>query len=328
MQKIEKLLKHDIGQCKILVIGDIMLDRYFYGEVTRISPEAPVPINRVQFRKDTLGGAANVAHNLAKLGCKTYVSGVVGEDTHCGTLRNILNSLGIESNGLIFGRNKTTTKIRILSGHQQMLRLDFEETNPIEKQVENQLIHYIQSGIQSGIDGIIISDYLKGVCTDLVCRTAIDFAHSMNIPVFIDPKGKQWKRYSGCDYITPNVKEMGEVIGRPIQNIDMEICKAADFIRANYGIKNILATRSEKGMSLFRKGITDIHIPTFAQEVFDVSGAGDTVIAVFATAISCHINPPEAARLADLAAGIGVGKVGTYAVSCEEILSHINNISR
>lgn len=206
MEKNNELIRNffaaGIKKCRALVIGDIMLDQYFYGDVTRISPEAPVPVNLIKRQKDILGGAANVANNLARLGCKTYLCGVVGSDYHGGILKDQLKEIAIESNGLIHGRDKTTTKVRILGGHQQMIRLDFEEITPIQEEIEEKILKYVDGKIKAELDCIIISDYKKGICTKNICQQIIKHAHESNIPVLIDPKGNDWERYQNADYVT------------------------------------------------------------------------------------------------------------------------------
>lgn len=318
-QLIRKFLENEINACKILVYGDVMLDGYLYGDVSRISPEAPVPVSHITGRKETLGGAANVAHNLARLGCQTDIIGVIGKDTYADKLHSLLMKLKINDTALVVGRNKTTSKIRVISGHQQMVRLDFEETNPIENDIQAEIIHRLEYKIDEGIKAIIISDYDKGLCVPEMCQKVISLAHSKNILVFVDPKGNNWDKYAEADYITPNVKELGDVLGHRIENTTEQIQPAAEFIRQAYHIKNVLVTRSEKGISLF-SAQEPIHIPTVAQEVFDVSGAGDTVIAAFTAAITGKMDIYDAVYLSNFAAGIGVGKVGTYAVSKDEIL--------
>ena len=313
--------------CRILVVGDVMLDRYFYGEVTRISPEAPVPVTLIKNKKNTLGGAANVAHNLARLGCQVSIAGVIGDDHHGRLLKQQMRNLGISVNGMVLGRENTTTKARILGGHQQMLRMDFEESEPITKEIEQQLMACIMAQIKGGVDAVILSDYHKGVCTSAICQNVIREAHQHGCLVFVDPKGRDWERYAGADYVTPNVKEVSEVIGKSLKNEENELREAAQIIQDAYGIKNVIITRSEKGISLF---LTDgeIHIPTIAQEVFDVSGAGDTVISVLAAGLSVGMRSYDVAVMANMAAGIGVGKVGTYAVRNEEILRCIYHVEK
>ena len=295
-----------------------MLDRYFYGNVTRISPEAPVPINCIEKKKDTLGGAANVAHNLAKLGCQTYLAGAIGDDHHGRLLTRELTKQGIHTEGIIHGREKTTTKVRVLGGHQQMMRLDFEETDSIAANAEQELKAFVDKSLNKGINAIIISDYGKGMCTEEMCQYAIIKAKEKSVPVLVDPKGNQWGKYSGASYITPNVKEAGEVLGRKLVNETKTLREAAGVIKEKYGVDSVMITRSEKGISIF--GEEEITIPTVAQEVFDVSGAGDTVISGFAAGMGADMPITLSIEMANFAAGIEVSKLGTYAVSKEEIL--------
>lgn len=305
-------------RCRILVAGDVMLDKYYYGEVNRISPEAPVPINHVTHQKETLGGAANVAHNLARLGCQTSIAGFVGDDYHCQTLTEKFVARGINFRGLVTTNRPTTTKMRIIGGHQQMMRLDFEDTRPMEGMYIERFLNYIQRSLDGSLDALVLSDYGKGALADYACHEIIKAAHAHGVPVVIDPKGAHWTKYTSADYITPNVKEINEILLDPIANEDAPVVKAANYLRRKYKIKNILATRSENGVTLVREGEA-LHIPTRAQEVFDVSGAGDTVIAVLAAGISGGLKGTEAAYLANLAASVVVAKLGTYAVSQEEL---------
>ena len=319
---IIEFLDMRVSDCHVLVVGDVMLDRYFFGNVERISPEAPVPVALIHNQQDTLGGAANVVHNLANLGCQVSVAGVIGNDYHGDLLQEKLQLLHVNTDGLLVKRKNTTTKTRVLGGHQQMLRIDFEENEAVYGAVEDEIIKYIKAKICSGVDVIIISDYGKGVCTDKVCSLCIKDANESGIPVFVDPKGNDWRKYSFADYITPNVKELGDVVAKKLVNEDDILFNVASYVMNAYKIKNVINTRSEKGISLFLSD-EQIHIPTSAQEVFDVSGAGDTVIAAMAAGIAGGLSVYDAAVMANFAAGIGVGKVGTYAVSKYEILENM-----
>ena len=317
-EKLMQFVLNDISKTRILVVGDVMLDRYYYGEVTRISPEAPVPITHITKITDTMGGAANVAHNLALLDCQTSIAGFVGDDFHCQTLLDKFISRGIDYKGIIYRQEPTTTKLRVIGGHQQMLRLDFEDTAPVASLYANRLVDFVEQSLAAGLDAVILSDYGKGACTEDVCSRIIEACTNSEVPVFVDPKGRDWSKYTNADYITPNVKEINEILEKPIKNRDEAIVQAATYIMRKYQIKNILATRSEAGMSLVQPDQV-YHIPTKAQEVFDVSGAGDTVIAVFALCIAGGLRPMEAAYLSNLAASVVVGKLGTYAVSNTEL---------
>ena len=318
--RLQAFIRERTGDCRVCVVGDVMLDKYFYGEVTRISPEAPVPVTRVVKTKETLGGAANVAHNLALLGCHTMVAGYIGDDYHGESLLAHFKKRGIGVGGLVKTAAPTTTKLRVIGGHQQMLRLDFEETAPMAVHDEEKLIQTAEESIASGVEAVILSDYGKGACTAAVCAAVIAAAHAQGVPVVVDPKGGDWGRYRGADYITPNLRELNEVQRTPSANEDEAVESAARYALRRFHIKAMVATRSERGLSLI-KPRSAVHIPTKAQEVFDVSGAGDTVIAVFSLALAGGVSPADSAYLANLAAGVVVGKLGTYAVSREELLA-------
>lgn len=305
--------------CHVLVVGDIMLDKYFYGEVTRISPEAPVPITRVVDVKETLGGAANVAHNLALLGCRTTLAGFIGKDYHGESLREQFKERNISMDCLVETAAPTTTKIRVIGGHQQMMRLDFEETRPVIGEDAELLLAKVRESLADGVQVIILSDYGKGVCTAETCAAIIALGKEHNIPVVVDPKGSDWQRYAGASFITPNLKELNEVQKKTVPNEDEAVAHAARYALSKFHIKSMVATRSECGLSLVLQRSSH-HIPTKAQEVFDVSGAGDTVIATFALALAGGLKPIAGAYLANLAAGVVVGKLGTYAVSRGELL--------
>ncbi|WP_346353553.1 D-glycero-beta-D-manno-heptose-7-phosphate kinase [Azotosporobacter soli] len=318
-RKLQAFAETKLNETGILVVGDVMLDKYYFGEVKRISPEAPVPVTRVIREKGTLGGAANVAHNLARLGCATYLCGVVGSDHHRQYLQGLLDERGIDAAGLVEIDGPTTTKLRIIGGHQQMMRLDFEETTAASGAVAAAIVRQVEQLVPKTVQCVILSDYAKGVCTPDICQRIIAHCNRHNVPVVVDPKGTDWRKYEQASYITPNLKELNEALGGGVANEDEEIRNASQRIRRKYKISNVLVTRSEKGLSLIgsRKAV---HIPTYAQEVFDVSGAGDTVIAVLAAAIGAGANTSDAAYLANLAAGVVVGKVGTYAISLQELL--------
>ena len=319
MEKIRAVVAEKSVRSNILVVGDVMLDKYYTGEVTRISPEAPVPITHVTGTRETLGGAANVAHNLALLGTNVSIAGYVGDDAHCKSLLDKFAARGIDYSGLVHTDRPTTTKIRIIGGHQQMLRLDFEDASPVTGDDAKAYLAYIDKKLNESMDCVIISDYGKGACTEFACQYIIRAAHDHGVPVIVDPKGAQWVKYKEADYITPNLKEINEILLEPTANEDLEIEKAARYAIRKFGIRNVILTRSEKGLSLIH-GDEVVHIPTRAQEVFDVSGAGDTVIAVFGLALAGGLKPAAGAYLANLAASVVVSKLGTYAVSREELL--------
>ncbi len=318
-QQVIDYFSNTVGQSTVTVIGDIMLDKYYLGEVKRISPEAPVPVTRVLEQKNVLGGAGNVAHNLSRLGCQVQLIGVVGQDDSQAEISRLLQLAGMSEDYLVGSSRPTTTKLRIIGGHQQMLRLDFEDTEPLSAKLETAVLAKVQLSIKQGTDCIILSDYAKGLCTPRLCRQVIRLATKAGIAVVVDPKGDKWKKYQGATYITPNLKEVGEALKKTIANRDELVVAAAEAIRKRFGMTGVIVTRSEHGLSYVDQGQT-FHIPTLTQEVFDVSGAGDTVIAVFSCALAGRLDVFTAAFVANVAAGVVVGKVGTYAISQQELL--------
>lgn len=323
-EKIVKFLAGDIDEITVLVVGDVMLDRYYFGEVKRISPEAPVPVTRVTHEHATLGGAGNVANNLASLGCQVVLAGLAGNDEGRRRLDELLAAVGINGGGLVDDGRPTTVKLRVLGGHQQMLRLDFEDSRPVGGKAETALKNFISQAVESGrIQAVVISDYAKGLCTARLCQHAVKVCASRGVPLVVDPKGLHWRKYAGTPYITPNLKELGEAAGTEAANDDRRVTALGEKVRKRYGIANLIVTRSEKGLSVLA-GDRAEHISTTAQEVFDVSGAGDTVAAVLGAALAAGVGLGDAARLANLAAGIVVGKLGTYAVKRAELVTAVN----
>ena len=322
--KCTTFVEEQIQNLRIAVIGDVMVDRYFFGEVKRISPEAPVPVNRVRKVNSVLGGAANVAANLATLGCQVYVGGVTGDDDNRRILEELLAKEKIDFSGLVKSRYRSTiTKMRILGAHQQMLRLDFEEVGDLYPEEADQIKQWLLDLMDKGLDGIAVSDYAKGVCSESFCQWVIRMADAHNIPVLADPKGPHWNKYEGCTFITPNLKEMCEAAGQTVPNEDGPVLQIAQMARERYRIRNVVVTRSEKGMTLVGERRTVIHSPAAALEVFDVSGAGDTVAAALIAAAAGGLPLPEAVYMANRAAGIVVGKVGTYPVHRDELLKDL-----
>ncbi|VBB09300.1 carbohydrate kinase pfkb [Lucifera butyrica] len=318
MEQVHSFLSTGAKNVAIAVIGDVMLDKYYYGEVKRISPEAPVPVTRVTGERQTLGGAANVAANLARLGCRVWMGGISGDDTNRQAVCELLASAGIDYSGLIITDRHTIAKLRIVGAHQQMLRLDFEEPGPLKVEEQTKLQAWFENLLRQKINGVILSDYAKGVCTPDFCQYVISRCQQAGIPVLVDPKGADWLKYRGAGFITPNVKELGEAFNRSLKNEDAVIRQYAHEARAAFDIPNLVVTRSERGLSVVNGGM-EVHIPTQAREVYDVSGAGDTVAAVFLAAFAAGVGMGDAALLANLAAGVVVSKVGTYAITAEEL---------
>lgn len=299
-----------ISQVRLLVVGDVMLDRYWFGEVSRISPEAPVPVVKVQRMEERLGGAANVARNAASLGAVSALLSVVGDDEAGRTLDRLLEEGQIDANLHVDREIDTTVKLRVIGRQQQLLRIDFE-TTPSHEILQAKLADFETRVVQS--DVVVLSDYGKGGLTHIAEMIRIARAHDK--PVLVDPKGDEWGKYAGATVITPNRSELKEVVGR--WSSDEELAAKARKLRGDLGLEALLVTRSEEGMTLFADETH--HQPAVAREVFDVSGAGDTVIATLAVMIAAGADWADAIRVANIAAGIVVGKLGTAVVSREEL---------
>ncbi|WP_410685997.1 bifunctional D-glycero-beta-D-manno-heptose-7-phosphate kinase/D-glycero-beta-D-manno-heptose 1-phosphate adenylyltransferase HldE [Avibacterium paragallinarum] len=304
-------------QAKVLVLGDVMLDRYWFGATNRISPEAPVPVVRVQENEERAGGAANVAMNIASLNVPVQLLGLTGQDEAGAALSSMLEKQGIDCNFVQLASHPTITKLRVLSRHQQLLRLDFEED--FHNVQSDELLAKLQSAVQN-FGALILSDYGKGTLNAV--QSMIQIARQANVPVLIDPKGTDFERYRGATLLTPNMSEFEAVVGK-CQNEEDIVEKGLKLIR-KIELKALLVTRSEKGMTLLRPEQPPFHLPTEAKEVFDVTGAGDTVISVLATALADGRSFEEACYLANVAAGIVVGKLGTSTVSNVELENAIH----
>ncbi len=300
-----------VRNVRLLVVGDVMLDRYWFGEVNRISPEAPVPVVKVERLEERLGGAANVARNAVALGARTALLSVVGDDEAGRSLSRLLEEGEIDAGMHVDRDIDTTVKLRVIGRQQQLLRIDFE-TSPSHEILQAKLADFEQRVAQA--DVVILSDYGKGGLTHIA--DMIQIARSHDKPVLVDPKGDEWGKYAGATVITPNRSELREVVGRWSSEDDL-IAKAQK-LRSELGLEALLVTRSEEGMTLFADdGIH--HQPAQAREVFDVSGAGDTVIATLAVMLAAGADWAEAIRIANVAAGIVVGKLGTAVVTREEL---------
>lgn len=324
----EIFLTDQVQQVRAAVIGDMMADRYVFGSVNRISPEAPVPVNLVQTERAVLGGAANTAANLAALGCRVYAAGMRGEDENGRLLHDLFAEKKIDDSGVIIRDGYSTiTKMRILGARQQMMRLDFEKFWPLEDEGLEETLRWLDGVHASGLDCVVLSDYGKGFITPKLAQEVIRRGHAWKIPVLVDPKGSDWTKYTGAYGITPNLKELSECYGKTIPNEDGEIERTGVLIREQYHLKYLFVTRSEKGITSIG-GKEIIHCPAAAQDVFDVSGAGDTVMAMLAAALAAGRDSETALKLANTAAGIAVARVGTYPVRREEVLDAWENEGR
>jgi D-beta-D-heptose 7-phosphate kinase/D-beta-D-heptose 1-phosphate adenosyltransferase len=302
-------------KARLLVAGDVMLDRYWTGPTSRISPEAPVQV--VQIRKDETrpGGAANVALNAAALGVKTHLLGVVGHDEPANLLRKALSAQKIAADLVETADCPTITKLRILSRNQQLIRLDFEESLSVAGAFDRDAYRMRYKIALSDADVVILSDYGKGTLADVA--ELIQTARALNKPVLIDPKGSDYRPYRGATLLTPNMSEFEAVVGHCRD--EAELVEKAEKLRAELDLSALLITRSEHGMTLIQPNQAPLHLPTEAREVFDVTGAGDTVIATLGAALAAGQDLAHACRLANVAAGIVVGKIGTATVSPAEL---------
>jgi D-glycero-beta-D-manno-heptose-7-phosphate kinase len=317
-KKIDRLIGR-FRTKKVLVLGDLMLDRYIWGAVSRISPEAPVPV--VEVRKDSLclGGAGNVAQNLSSLGAQPVLTGVVGDDAEGRWIRDN----AADNRGIFVDRSRpTTVKTRIIAHHQQVVRVDLEQKGAPSAGVEKRILGVIG---EAEYDGLLVSDYNKGIVNPSLMAKALSLAKRKKIPVFVDPKVPHFRLYSPVTLITPNHFEAEKVVGHGCQT-DPEVERAGTEILSLISSRYLIIKRGEQGMTVFERGKRPLHIPTVAREVFDVTGAGDTVIAAATLALLAGATIGEAAQIANAAAGIVVGKIGTAAVTPEELRAALATI--
>ncbi|MSQ52960.1 MAG: D-glycero-beta-D-manno-heptose-7-phosphate kinase [Betaproteobacteria bacterium] len=311
-----KLEERLLRRARILAVGDVMLDRYWFGEVDRVSPEAPVPIVKIDRTDDRPGGAANVARNAAALGAHVTLLSVVGADQAGQRLAQLMKADGVHAKLHRDHSIDTTVKVRVLGRHQQMLRIDFE-TIPSHEVLLDKLAAY--KALLARSDIVVLSDYGKGGLTHI--SRMIDLAVGSGKRVLVDPKGDDYSRYRGATVVTPNRSELRDVVGA--WSDERHLTRKAQALRQKLGIEALLLTRSEEGMTLFQKGLVS-HEPAKAREVFDVSGAGDTVIAVLAVMLGAGASLGEATRIANHAAGVVVGKLGTAVAHTAELVASLN----
>jgi len=308
---VEKANREEFSKARLLVVGDVMLDRYWFGDTNRISPEAPVPVVQVGKIDERLGGAANVARNVAALGAKTTILGVIGDDEPGNRVTELLKSSGVDSQLEIDSKVPTTVKLRVIARQQQLIRLDFEET-PSEAALAHKLERYEK--LVGDADVVILSDYGKGALGQVALM--IEQARAQEKMILVDPKGDDYAKYRGATVLTPNRSELRQVVGQWTSEEDLT--KRAQDLRKSLNLEALLLTRSEEGMSLFTDaGVS--HVKAQAREVFDVSGAGDTVIGTLAVALAAGWPLERAMALANRAGGIVVGKLGTATVTSEEL---------
>jgi D-beta-D-heptose 7-phosphate kinase/D-beta-D-heptose 1-phosphate adenosyltransferase len=308
----------------VLVIGDTMIDKFVWGKVKRISPEAPVPVVEVTKETQTLGGAGNVASNIASLGGKAYIVSVIGDDLTGNALTEMMNAKNINSGYLVCDCDRPTIiKTRIIAVSQQLVRVDKEIKGSFHRSTENKIIKNIETLVPK-VNAVIISDYGKGVVSKKVLKKAIDLARKYKIPITVDPKTENFKKYKRVTSITPNTKEAIEGMNAKNIKTDGDIENLGRRILKTLNSDSVLITRSEKGMTLIQPENKITNIPTRAKEVFDVTGAGDTVISTMTLALAAKADLPSAAEIANFAAGIVVAKIGTAAASQKELKNAVS----
>jgi D-beta-D-heptose 7-phosphate kinase / D-beta-D-heptose 1-phosphate adenosyltransferase len=309
---------------RALVIGDLMLDEYLWGRAERISPEAPVQVVEVVREDLRLGGAGNVVHNLVALGARVTICSVIGADENGMLLKRDFDAKGVDLSGLFEdAERKTSKKTRVIAANQQIVRIDRETRSAVSPGSERGMLDFLEAN-GGNFDVVVVSDYLKGVLTPDLLATVCQIGRRLGIPVVVDPKGSDYGKYRGATLLTPNRKEAEIASG--ISIIDQEsLERAAAALLGGLELDALLITRSEAGMSLFQKEGGAVHIPTVAREVFDVTGAGDTVISVLSLGLACGLSRAESAWVANVAAGIAVGKLGTSTVSPQEIVAEVGH---
>lgn len=312
---------------KILVVGDLMLDEYLWGNVDRISPEAPIPVLDVKEINFRLGGAANTAYNVKSLSDKVFLAGVIGADEKGEILRKFLEEKGINIAGIVVdSQRKTTIKTRAVAQNQQIVRIDIEDRTPISRETEEKIVDFIRNQIKD-LNAIVISDYAKGVITPTLSQSIIALARENNVFSIVDPKGTDVSKYRGCSIISPNKKELGIALNIPFEQLAQEgrFFQAAKMLLAHVMSDGVLVKCGAEGMVLLEKNGNISRIPALNKKAIDVSGAGDTAVGVFALAVAGGADPKQALVLASHACAVEVGKIGTAVVSPEELEESLRN---
>jgi D-beta-D-heptose 7-phosphate kinase/D-beta-D-heptose 1-phosphate adenosyltransferase len=323
MKDWRKVLE-SFAEVRVLIIGDVMLDRYWWGTVSRISPEAPVPVVKLEKTELKAGGAANVAANISSLGATSLLVGVTGED-ECGrALPQILEQHNVSAKHLIsFSNRPTTTKTRIVAHNQHVVRIDEEQAAPLDAK-QAQIVWQAADKLMPEADVVVLSDYAKGCLCDSVLSSVIETARKLKKIVLVDPKGKNYEKYKGATLLTPNKSEAAAASGIDITD-ERTIIEAGNRLLENLQIESLLITLGEDGMRLFEKGKGSKHFPAMARAVYDVTGAGDTVIAAMAVALGASLELPEAVKMANAAAGLAVEELGTTPVFAADLAKALEN---
>lgn len=302
-----------------LVVGDVILDRYFWGDVERTSPEAPVPVVRLKSQSALLGGAANVVSNLVALGASPAIVGVVGADEEADEIRRLFAGIGVDVDRLVEDPSRpTTVKTRVMAMNQQLMRLDCEETRPLDDSIRKRLVRAFQKELKDA-EVVIISDYGKGVLADAICRELILLATGLRKCIVVDPKGIDYGKYRGASVIKPNKKEIQEATGIAVDSPE-EMERAAEALQQSAGAHSIVVSRGGEGVSVFEKGKAAVHVSAQARSVFDVTGAGDSFVAAMSLALATGASIPQAAEIGNAAGSVVVGKLGAATVDQSELL--------
>lgn len=311
---------------KILLVGDLMLDEYVWGDVNRISPEAPIPVLDIKKVTYTPGGAANAAHNISSLGGQVLLVGVIGPEDKGKLLLDVLKEKGVQTQGIFIEESrKTTVKTRAVARNQQLVRLDWEDKDPIDQKIEEKIVAFISQNIKDS-NFVIISDYAKGVVTPMLARKILDIASQSNVPCLADPKGEDYSKYRGCNIVTPNERELAQALNLRIKD-DKAVIQAGKMLLAHVMCDHVLVKRGEKGMMLFEKSGNITQAVAINKNAIDVSGAGDTAGAAFVLSLAGGADLKQAMCIASHACGICVGKVGTAVVSPAELEASLKNNS-
>jgi D-beta-D-heptose 7-phosphate kinase/D-beta-D-heptose 1-phosphate adenosyltransferase len=321
MSLAEKV-KENFPKAKVLVIGDVMLDRYWWGKVSRISPEAPVPIVNLEKTDSTAGGTANVAVNIAGLKAKPILLGIVGKDLEANELADSLSQQNVSTEYLITSENRpTTVKTRIVAHHQHIVRID-QENNQFINEIEEEQVYANFMQLVENTDVVLISDYAKGLLTDNLLEKIINIANEKKKPILVDPKGKDYRKYKNATILTPNKKEAIEASNLSENDTDF-INKIGNDLLIKYQLNSLLITLGEDGMLLFQIDTEPKHFEALARKIYDVTGAGDTVISTLAVALATGFSMEESCQIANVAAGLVVEKLGTTSIILDELVEHL-----
>ncbi|MDR1977733.1 MAG: D-glycero-beta-D-manno-heptose 1-phosphate adenylyltransferase [Synergistaceae bacterium] len=323
---LEFLRSGGMAEVGIAILGDVVLDRYLTGSTARVSREAPIPVVVCDRETDNLGGAGNVAMNLRGLGCRVFLVGAVGKDDGARSVRRHINENAIKAR--LFDRvAPTLTKTRLICGGQQVARFDHETVDPLDERLSAEAVAWLEKLLdENAVAAVILSDYGLGFCAPRLSAAAIEAARGRNVPVFVDPRGDDWRKYRGATVATPNLSELAAVCG-PVSNENAAVARSGESARRNAALEWLLVTRSSQGMTLIGEGGTT-HLPARPVEVFDVSGAGDTVIACLAAGVASGFSMIEAVRFSNEAAQIAVTKAGTYPIAASDLLAAPRRVAR